>query len=102
DAAMDVDVLRPARRPLLGKRGNEAKNLHVATVTAHVNQIAAFAIQLIQAIAKTGDWRTLQDLPAGTGECEADFRIAERELRHDPRHLRRLCGIRFQKLPPGG
>ena len=90
DAAVDEDVLRPARRPLLGQRRDEAEDLHVAAVAPHFDQIGALAVQLVQAIAKRRDRRALQHLAPGAGQREADLRIAERQLRDDARDLRGL------------
>ena len=52
DAAVDEDVLRPARRPLLGQRRDVSDDLHVAAFAPHLDQVVALAVQLIQAIAQ--------------------------------------------------
>ena len=81
DAAIDEDVLRPARRPLLRQRGDEADNFHLAAVPAHVNQVPTLAVELIQPIPQARHRRALQHLAARAREREPDFRVAERELR---------------------
>ena len=60
DAAVDEDVLRPARRPLLGQRRDVAEHLHVAAVAADLDQVAAARRR-----ADTADRAATP--PAGTG-----------------------------------
>ncbi len=93
DAAVDEDVLGPARRPLLGQRRDVANDFHVAPIAAHFDQIAALSVQLIEPILQRRDGRTLEHLPAGAGQREADLRITQGELRDDARHLRRFAGV---------
>ncbi len=98
NAAVDEQVLGSARRPLLRQRGDVAEQLDVAGVAANLDQVAPVAIQLIQPFPQRRYRRALQHLPSGTGEREADLRIAQRQLRDEPRDLRGLGPVRLEKL----
>ena len=102
DAPVDEDVLRPARRTLLRQRGDEPGELQPARVLFQLQQIAALAVDLIQAIALGQRRRALEHRAARARQREADGGVRERELRDDFRHLRRLRGIRFEKLAACG
>ena len=100
DAPVDEDVLRTARRPLLGQRGDEAGEPDAAGLLAHFHQVAPLAVELIQPVATRHGGRALQHGPPGARQREADLRIRQRQLRDDARDLRRLGAVRLQELPP--
>ena len=52
DPPVDEDVLRAARRPLLGQRRDVAQHLDVARVAAHLDEIVPLAVQLVEPIAQ--------------------------------------------------
>ena len=83
DAAVDEQVLRTARRPLLGQRRDVAEQLDVAAVATHLDQVAAIAVQLIEPLPQRGHRRALQHLAPGARQREADLRVAQRQLRDD-------------------
>ncbi len=101
-APVDEHVLRPARWSLLRQRGHEPDNLDVAAVAADVDQVAAFAVQLVEPVTECRDGRALEHLAARADEREPDLRVAQRELRDDAGDLRRFGGIRLQELPARG
>ena len=101
DAAVDEDVLRPARRTLVGQRRDEAGERGAARLAAHRRPDPADRRR--SGYSRSGerrDRRALQQLAPGAGQREADLRIAQRQLRDDPRHLRGLGGVGLQELPP--
>ena len=100
DAAVDEDVLRTARRPLLGERRDVAGHAQPAGFLSDLEEIAPLAVDLIQPIAQRRRRRTLQHLAPGARQREADLRIRQRELRDDARHLRRLGAVGLQELAP--
>ena len=65
----------------------------LAEFAIDLNQVLSIAVQLIQAIRKTRDWRNRDHLASGARKREPDFRITERELRHKSRDLRRFSRI---------
>ena len=100
DPAVDEDVLRSARRSLIGERGDETRQLQAARLLLQVDQIVALAVHLIQTIARGERRRNLQHGAARARERESDLGIRERELRDDARDLRGLGAIGLQELPP--
>ena len=101
DAAVDEDVLRPARRPLLGQRRDVAGQPQAAGLLAHLEQVAALAVQLIQPIAQ-------RSRPAGTASTvrpplvsvKPTSGYASASCVDDARDLRRLGAVGLQELPP--
>src|SRR6266511_3854940 len=61
-----------------------------------------FAEQLEEAIPKAAGRRTLEQRPAAADDGEADLGIAERELRPNPRDLRRLRCVGLEELASRG
>ena len=63
-----------------------------------LEQIAAFAVQLVQPVALRHRRRALEHRASGAGQREADLGIRQRQLRDDARHLRRLGAVGLQEL----
>ena len=100
DAAVDEDVLRAARRPLFSEGGDEPGEPKAARLLPDLEQVVAFAVELIQAVAQRRRRWTLQDRTSGARQPEPDLRIREGELRRHPRDLRRLGAVGLEELPP--
>ena len=99
DAAVDEDVLRPARRPLLAERGDVAEHREVAASLPHLDQIRRGrrrADRSARAAWPAGGHSTAR--AAAARQREADLRIAERQLRDEARDLRRLGRVRLEEL----
>src|ERR671910_241734 len=93
DTTVDKDVLWTTGWTLLRQRGHVSGHFYVAAVAAHFDQVISFAVQLVQSVLQLCHGRTLQHLPPGTGQREADLGITKSELRDDARDLRRLRSI---------
>ena len=98
-------MLRPARRSRVGLPGLSCQGRDVpgepqpAGALPDLDQIVPFAVNLVEAIAQRSGRRPLKKRPAGAGQHETRFRIRQRQLRHDARHLRRLRAVGFQEFP---
>ena len=99
DAPIDEDVLRPASGPLLGQRRDEAEHQDAASLLAHLEQVGAVAVELIEPILQRARGRALQHGARSAGQGEPDLGIGERQLRGDARDLPRLGPVRLQELP---
>ncbi len=99
DAAVHEHVLRPSRRSLLGEGGHEPFDAEPRQRLAHRHQVGTIAEDLKQPILELRDDRPVRKGAGPAREGESDFRVAERELRHDPRHLRGFAGVGLEKLP---
>ena len=100
DPAVDEDVLLAADRALVAKRRDESVHRQAARFLVDLDEVGALAEQLKEPLGHSGRRRTLEELAAAARQREADLRIAERHLRHQPRDLRRLRLIRLEELAP--
>ena len=90
DAAVDEDVLRAAHGPVIAERRDVAVNRDARRVLAELEQIRPIAEQLEEALRQSRRGRTLEQPAAAERQRPADLRIAERQLRDEPRDLRGL------------
>ena len=100
DAAVDEDVLRAARRPLLGQRGHVPLDAE-----ARQRSSPPAPDRGARRRSDTADPRTSRPPASETRvrgplvQRESDLRIPERELCDDARDLRRFARVGLQKLP---
>ena len=99
--AIDEDVLRSARRPLIGERGDVAVHADAGCVLRDRHEIRAVAVDLEKTLLRRARGRRLEQHAIGASQRHPDLRIPERQLRHEPRNLGRFGGVGFQELPPG-
>ncbi len=99
DAAVHEHVLRPSRRSLLGEGSHEAFDAEPRQRLAHRHQVGTLAEDLKQPIFELRDNGPVGEGAGPARQGESDFRVAERKLRHHPRHLRGFTRVGLEKLP---
>ena len=100
-APVHEDALGPARRPLIGQRGDDAGEPQAVPVALHRDQVRPIAIDLEQPVGQRSRRRATQYGPPGAGQRDADVGMAEGQLRDDLRNVRRLGSVGLQKLAAG-
>ncbi len=87
-----------ADRPLFGQCRDEAGDADAGRLAEQLDQIGPLAQHLVDPVAQRRRRRTLHDAAPGRDQRHADVEVAERDLRHEARDLRRLRGIRLEEL----
>jgi hypothetical protein len=100
DPAVDEHVLHAPGRPLVPQGGGVALDAQSAGLLAHLDQVGPVAEQLKEPLAQVRDRRALQQTAAAAGDGEAHLRVAECELRRQPRDLGGFRRVGLQELAP--
>ncbi len=101
DAAVDEELLRAPRRPLLGEGRDEPVDAEASGLLGHRHEVGAIAVQLVEAIRQRGGRRAAEEHARPARHGEPDLGVAQRELRRHAGDLRRLGRVRLQELAPG-
>ncbi len=98
DATVDEYVLGPANRTVIAERRNVTMDRDPRRVLLNLDQIRTIAEQLKEPLRQPRSWRTLEHRPHARRQRPADLRVAERQLRDQPRDLGRLGNVGLEEL----
>ena len=103
-AAIDVKMLRTARRPAGARRGDKAGHFINAAIAIQRQQVAGklppqHRIGSAAQLAVTGGHELLLAVPQ---KAECNFRVGQRFMQNDIRHKSSLTDVLFQELHAGG
>ena len=103
-AAIDVKMLRTARRPAGARRGDKAGHFINAAIAIQRQQVAGklppqHRISSAAQLAVTGGHELLLAVPQ---KAECNFRVGQRFMQNDIRHKSSLTNVLFQELHAGG
>ena len=103
-AAIDVKMLRTARRPAGARRGNKAGHFINAAIAIQRQQVAGklppqHRIGSAAQLTIAGGHELLLAVPQ---KAECNFRVGQRFVQNDIRHKSSLTDVLFQELHAGG